>query len=260
MSIHPTAIIESGAELGDNVTVGPFSYIEDHVTIGANTTIGPHVTILKHTTLGTDCKVHAGTILGDLPQDVAFEGGESYAKIGNHCIIREGVTVNRGTKPGTTTVIGNDCFLMAFSHFAHNVKLGDGVTVANGSLLGGYAEVGDQAFISGNCGFHQFVRVGRLAMIGVAFVATKDVPPFCMTRPTSLNKVVGLNVVGMKRAGINGEGRAEVKQAFDTLYRSGFNVSQAVEKLRAMPPEGPAAEFCDFIEKSERGICACTTR
>lgn len=255
MNVHPTAIVDDGAELGENVTVGPFSYLQDKVIVGNGTVIGPHATILAHTTLGHNCSVHAGATLGGTPQDVGFEGVESYVKIGAHCIIREGVTIHRGTKANTTTEIGDNCFLMAFSHFAHNVRLGHGVIVANGALCGGYVEIGDQAFISGNCTIHQFVRIGSLAMLSGNSAASKDVPPFCMTRPVSLNTVVGVNVVGMRRAGMDSKDRREVKNAFSILYRSGLTVSEAVKKMQAECPHGPVLKICDFIRSSRRGIC-----
>jgi UDP-N-acetylglucosamine acyltransferase len=253
--IHATAIIEPGAEIGTDVTVGPYSIIENGAKIGDGCVIGPHVTVMQYTTLGPNCNVHAGAVLGDLPQDLGFGGGESFVKIGTKCVIREGVTIHRATKPGTTTEIGDSCFLMALSHFAHNVKLGNNVIVANSAFLGGYVEVGDRVFISGGVGIHQFVKVGRLAMIGGNGGISKDVPPFCTTKPVELNVVGGMNVVGMRRAGITPQERAQIKEVFKLLYRSGLNTKQAVEKIKAAFTTGPAMEFCSFIEQSKRGIC-----
>lgn len=258
--IHASAIIEPGAELGANVSVGPFSYIEAQTRIGDGCVIGPRVSILRYTTLGAGCEVHSGAVLGDLPQDLSFRGAESYVRIGDRCVIREGVTIHRGTKDGTTTEIGEACFLMGYSHFAHNVKLGARVIVVNGALLAGYVEVGDGAFISGNVVIHQFTRIGRLAILGGACGLNKDVPPFCMTRPLSLNRVVGLNVIGLRRAGVDAAGRLAIKRAFNLLYRSGLNVSDAVARLRGEWTGGPAIELADFIENSRRGICALSTR
>jgi UDP-N-acetylglucosamine acyltransferase len=146
--------------------------------------------------------------------------------------------------------------LMAYAHCAHNVKLGHSVIVANGALLGGYVEVGAQAFVSGNVIIHQFTRVGRLAMVGGGSGLSKDVPPFCTVRPVALNRVAGLNVVGMRRAGLAAEERAAIKRAFTILYRSGLNTTQARLQIQARFQEGPALEFCDFIDTSQRGICA----
>ena len=253
--IHKTAIIDPKAELGRDVTVGPFSYIEADVTIGDNSTIGPHVTILRYTSLGAGCQVHAGATLGDIPQDTGFANEVSYARIGANCLIREGVTIHRGSKPGTTTEIGDNCFLMAFSHFAHNVRVGEGVIVANAVLLGGHVEVGPKTFLSGNAAVHQFCKIGRLAMVGGLTGVSKDVPPFCSLRPNTLNGVTGINTVGMRRAGMTPQERSEVKQAFKILYKSNLNVSQAEERIRATFASGPALEFCTFIDQSTRGIC-----
>jgi len=260
VAIHPTAVIEDGARVGADVDVGPFAYIAAGAQIGDGCHIGPHTTIYGHTTLGSGCRVHAGAVLGDLPQDFGFEDGESFVRIGDGCAIREGVTVHRGSKPGTETVIGSRCMLMAFSHFAHNVQLADDVIVANGALLAGYVSVGPRAFISGNVAVHQFARVGRLAMLGGGAMISKDVPPFCTMRPAMENAVAGLNVIGMRRAGVSPADRAAVKRAFKLLYHSGLNVSQAQEQLGEQFSDGPAREIHDFIAESERGICGGTAR
>ena len=254
--IHETAIVGSGADIGKGVTVGPFSYIEDGSVIGDGSIIGPRVSILRHTTLGPCCEVHSGAVLGDTPQDTGFEGGESFLTVGANCTIREGVTLHRGTREGSATEIGDKCFLMAFSHCAHNVRLGKGVIVANGALLGGYVEVGDGAFISGNCLIHQFVKIGRLVMLGGGCGVSKDAPPFCLLAPMQINTVAGLNLVGLKRAGVSPAERKDIKAAFRTLYRSGLNAGDAERAIRESFPDGPVREMADFIERSERGICS----
>ena len=254
--IHKTAIIDPGAELGKDVEVGPFTVIEADVTIGDGSVIGPNVSIRPYTSIGSHCNVHAGAVLGGIPQDVNFEGGKSFVSIGANCQIREGVTINRGTQTDSVTEIGEECFLMAFSHFGHNVKLGHNVIVANGALLAGYVEVGDQVFISGNCVLHQFVTVGRLAMLGGGCGISKGVPPFCLVKPLEGNKILGLNSVGLRRSSLSKEERQEIKEAFKLLYLSGLNISHALEKIKSAFPSGPASEFSAFIEKSERGICS----
>jgi len=255
MSIHPSAIVELEAELGDNVSIGPFAYVDRETRIGENSVIGPHAVIYRYTTIGVGCEVHAGAVLGDSPQDVDFGGGWTGVQIGANTIIREGVTIHRGTKEGTSTIVGDNCFLMAFSHLAHNVVLGDGVIMANGALLAGYVEVGSGAFISGNAVVHQFTRIGRLAMVSGLAGVGKDIPPFCSVQGVRRNEVCGLNVVGMRRAGMGPEERKQVKAAFDVLYRSGLNITQAIERMKKEFPEGPAAEMWQFAEQSKRGIC-----
>ncbi|MCX6996290.1 MAG: acyl-ACP--UDP-N-acetylglucosamine O-acyltransferase [Kiritimatiellaeota bacterium] len=256
MSIHPTAVVESGAELGAEVRVGPFAYIQAGANVGAGCVIGPHAVIYRGTTLGPRVRIHAHVALGDWPQDLSFKDEESFVRIGADCVLREGVTIHRGTKLGTTTVLGDGCFLMANSHVGHNCQLGPRVILANGVLLAGYVQVGAGAFLSGNVLVHQFTRVGRLAMLQGGSAVSKDVPPFCMTHGLSGNFVGGLNVIGLRRAGLTPEQRLQVKRAFLLLYRSGLNVTQAVARIRQEVPEGPAWELCVFIEESQRGICA----
>jgi len=212
------------------------------------------VTILPFTTIGAGCAIHANAVLGDLPQDMAFKDAVSYVRIGANCTIREGVTIHRGTKPETETVAGEGCYLMANSHLAHNVRLGNQVIMANGALLAGYVEVGDRAFISGNAVVHQFCRIGKLTMISGNSALSKDLPPFC-TVMSSRNNITGLNVVGLRRAGYGAPDRLAIKRAFHTLYQSGLNVSQATAKIRAESPSGVVLEFCEFVEQSKRGIC-----
>ncbi len=255
MSIHSTAVVDPGAEIGPDVTIGPFSCIGPHTVIGARCHIGPHVNILPFTSIGPECRIHTGAVIGDLPQDTGFKWEDSSVRVGAKCTIREYVTIHRGTKGGTATEIGDGCFLMAMSHCAHNVKLGSGVILANGALLAGYVEVGDRAFISGHCLVHQFTRVGRMAMLSGGAGVSKDVPPFCTARSMSVNRIAGLNVVGMRRGGFAPEQRMELKSAFRLLYRSGLNVTQALERIRSALHSEPIKEFCSFVEASKRGIC-----
>jgi UDP-N-acetylglucosamine acyltransferase len=207
--------------------------------------------------MGRDCVVHAGAVLGETPQDLAFKPVPSTVEIGDRCVIREGVTIHRGTAEGSVTRTGNDCYLMANSHLAHNVTLGNQVILANGVLLAGYVEVGDRAFLSGNAVVHQFVRIGRLAMLGGLSGISQDVPPFCTTESGVVNRLAGLNTVGLKRAGIPPETRTALKQAFRILFRSGLTRTTAVADLRSgpdLPPE--VEEVLRFVEGSKRGVCS----
>lgn len=253
--IHPTAIIEPGAQLGADVRIGPLAYVAATAVLGDGCVLAPHAVVLDHTTLGAHCTVHSGAVIGDLPQDLSFGGEPSYVVTGDHCTFREGVTIHRGTKPGTTTRIGHRVFMMANTHAAHNCEVGDHVIMANGALLGGYVTVGERAFIGGNVGVHQFCRIGRLAMVGSMAFISKDLPPFCIAPSSQNSFVAGLNLVGLRRAGLNAAQRAQIKQAFSTLYRSGLNTSQARETLRADTGNPFAAEFADFIDRATRGLC-----
>jgi len=255
MSIHPTAVVDPGAVIGADVTIGPFAFIDRDTQIGDGCVIGPHSVILRYASLGRNCRVHACAVLGDLPQDLAFKDEPSYVKVGASCVFREGVTIHRGTKPGTSTVVGDSCFLMANSHLGHNVQLGNGVIIANGALLAGYVEVGERAFISGNAVIHQFVRIGRLAMLSGCSGIGKDVPPFCTTVGVCRNRISGLNVVGLRRAGIGPEERQAIRSTIKILYRSGLNVSQALARIKKEFTQPAVQEICAFIEASKRGIC-----
>lgn len=255
MRIHPTAIVEAGARIAEDVEIGPFCYVASTVEIGQGTQLVSHVTLLGHTRLGANCKVHSGAVIGDVPQDVAYRGDISYVHIGDRCTLREGVTIHRGTQSESVTHVGHDCLLMAYSHVAHNVNVGNYVTIANNALIAGYAHIGDSVFISGNCLVHQFTRIGRLAMLSGGTAIQKDVPPFCMTRSLSTNTIMGLNVVGLRRAGFSAQERQLLKRALDILYRSSLNTSQAVQYLREQMAHPLIQEFCDFISASKRGIC-----
>lgn len=260
MNIHTTAVIHPAAKLGTGIDVGPGAVIEAGAELGDGCVIGPNAVIRSFTTLGPGCRVHAGAVIGDTPQDLSFQDLASYVRIGARCVFREGVTVNRGTKENSETVIGNDCYLMANSHVAHNGRVGNNVILANGVLLGGYVEIGNNAFISGNAVIHQFCKVGRLAMVGGLSGISKDVPPFCMTHSVSMNTVVGLNIIGLKRNGFDSDQRRTVRQCFNALYREGLNVSQAVIQMKKQFT-GPAIdEFISFLESSKRGICKFAVR
>ncbi len=253
--IHKTAVINPSAKLGNNVSVGPYTTIDADTVIGDNCVIGPRVSIMPYTTVGSGCRIHSGAVIGDLPQDFSFKECESFVAIGDNCIIREGVTIQRGTKPGTTTSMGNNCMLMVYSHLAHNAKVGNDVVIANNSALGGYAELGDRAFVSAFVGIHQFCKVGRLAMIGGIASISKDVLPYSMIATNAANKLVGMNIVGIRRAGITAEERRMIKQAFKLLFYSGLNLDDAVVKIKNILPGTLADELCGFIESSTRGLC-----
>ena len=256
-SIHATAIVEEGAQLGVDVCVGPYAVISSHAKIGDGSRIAAHAVILGRTTVGQNCSVHAMAVVGDVPQDTAYEDGiESYVEIGDRTRIREGVVIHRGTSAGSSTRVGNDCLLMNHSHLAHNVVLHDCVAMAGSVQVAGYVEIGDGAFIGGAAAVHQFVKIGRLAMVGGGMMVAQDIPPFCIGKTGSLNLLNGLNVVGLRRAGIGSAGRKELKKAYHIAFRSDLNKEELLAKLRAEFSSSLVAELAEFIQNSKRGLCS----
>lgn len=242
MKIHPTAKIDPRAIVGDEVEIGPECVVQAHAVIE-----GP-------TILGAKNFVGYGAILGAPPQDFAFKDGtKTGLRIGEGNTFREYVTIHRGTKEGTATVVGNGCYLMVGSHLGHNVKLGDKVIIANNCLLAGYVEVGSGAVLGGGTVFHQFIRVGPLAMVRGGTRFGKDIPPYASADGENL--LSGINAIGLKRAGLKPEVRQEIRRAFKLLYRSGLNISQALEKSRATNWSPEARAFFDFVAASRRGVC-----
>lgn len=255
MLIHPTAIIDPGAEIGNDVEIGPYSVVAGDVRICDGCRIGPHVVVHRYTTLGPGCRVHAQAVIGDIPQDMAFKEVPSYTEVGAQCTIREGVTIHRGTEEGSKTVVGDRCLLMGAVHIGHDTRIGNDVIMANATLLAGHVDVGDRVFMAGGSAVHQFTRVGRLAMLGGGSGCSRDLPPFCTSKPHHTNRILGLNRVGMERAGMSAEERSEVKAAFQLFYLSGLPLPEAVAKLAEDYTAGPAGEFASFVKNTERGVC-----
>jgi UDP-N-acetylglucosamine acyltransferase len=253
MPIHPTAIIDSAADLDPTVEVGPFVIIEGPVRVGARTRIMASAHLSGRSIIGEDNEIHMGAVIGHAPQHLAYKGAPSGVRIGNGNIFREYVTVHRGYHEGQDTVIGDKCFFMAMSHVGHDSTVGSNVIMANGALLAGHTQVDDFANISGNVGVHQYVRIGRLTMIGGLSRVVKDVPPFMIVAANSL--VHGLNTVGLRRAGYDLQTRKQIKDAYRILYRSGLNVPQAVERLESeYAGVEPVQLLVNFIRNSVRGI------
>lgn len=250
--IDQRAAISPKATLGQNVSVAPFAVIEDDVVIGDNCSIGPYVHLSGHTTIGANTVIHAGANIGDLPQDLTYKGQLSYTDIGENCIIREYVTIHRGASEGSHTVIGNHVMLMAFSHVGHDTVIGDHVVIANATLLAGHVTVAPNAFISANVMIHQFVRVGRLAMIGGGNAIVQDIPPFCLYQWDS---VQGPNIIGLRRAGWNEITRNTVRAAIKTYFFEGLARPAAVAKIQAdYEPLPELDEFLEFVKTTKRGI------
>ncbi|HEX8371622.1 MAG TPA: acyl-ACP--UDP-N-acetylglucosamine O-acyltransferase [Chthoniobacterales bacterium] len=254
--IHPTACIDPTAQIADNVQIGAFCVIGAGVEIGEFCVLHPHVVVHSGVKMGRANTVHAGAVLGDVPQDLAFVASTlSYVVIGDRNVIRENVTIHRASRENGTTRLGDDCFLMANAHLGHDVVVGDRVILANNVLLGGHVTVGDRVFFGGSSAVHQHVRIGRLAIAQGLAGCSKDVPPFTMV--AEINLMSGLNTVGMKRAGFSPSVRAEIKSAFALIYRSGLNISQALAEAEKQTWGAEATEFFDFIlGESKHGICA----
>ena len=254
MSIHPTAVIDPRAEIDAEVEIGPYVVIEGPVKIQRRTRVMPHATIMGWTGIGEENEIHPGAVVGDAPQDKAYSGAESYLRIGDHNVFRELVQVNRGTAPGSSTVIGNHNYLMAGSHVGHNCNLGDHIVLANGALLGGYVEVGDRAFISGHCVVHQFVRVGELSLMRGLSGASRDVPPYSIV--DWQHTVRGVNVVGLKRVGLDERRIRALKEAFRLLFRKGRNLSLAIKEIEGNKDLSPEViALLEFVKSSKRGVC-----
>lgn len=254
MPIHPTAIVSPKAQLDASVEVGPYAIIEEHVTIGAGTVVGPHAYLTGHTTIGRDNRIHAGAVLGHEPQDLGFDRGtRSYLRIGDRNIFREYCNIHRGTQPESTTLIGDDCFVMAAAHIGHNCVVGNRVILCNCALLAGHVRVGDRAFVSGGVVIHQFTQVGRLAMISGNARVSMDVPPFTLV--AERNEVYALNLVGLRRAALPPATVAELKKLFRLYYLSGMTGTQALAQAEGRFQTPEAREFIAFVRESPNGVC-----
>lgn len=252
--IHPTAIIHPQAKLDPTVQVGPYAVIDAAVELGPHCVVGPHVYLTGHTRVGSHNQFHAGCVIGDAPQDLKYADAPTRLQIGAHNVFREHVTVHRSNQADEATVIGAHNFLMAHCHVAHNCVLGDRIILANGVLLGGHVTVQDRAFLSGNCLVHQFVRVGTLALMQGGAAISKDLPPF--TVGSRANTLCGLNIVGLRRAGIPASERLELKRLYHCLFREGRNLGEALRVAAAQFSTPSARQLIEFVAESKRGVCA----
>jgi UDP-N-acetylglucosamine acyltransferase len=253
MSIHPSALIGPKARLGAGVRIGPFCVVEDDVTLGDGCVLESHVVIRSGTTLGSNNRVFEGAVLGGLPQHVHLMEHPGRILIGSGNTIREHVTVHRPLEAEHQTTIGDHCLLMASAHVAHDCSIADNVIITNNAMLGGHVSVGARAFISGGVGIHQFCRVGSLAMVGGQAHIVKDVPPF-VTIDGQSGYVVGLNQVGLKRAGHGPDVILQLKAAYRLIYRSGLMWDEILRRLPQEFPGGLAAQFHPFLSSTTRGI------
>jgi UDP-N-acetylglucosamine acyltransferase len=257
--IHPAAFVDPAAELDSSVTVGPGAVIGAHVKIGAGTTVGPHAVIEGRTTIGRDNRIFQFASLGAIPQDKKYAGEPCELVIGDGNTIREFTTFNIGSPGGGgVTRIGNDCWIMAYTHIAHDCQVGDHATLANNTTLGGHVELGEWVTVGGLTGIHQFVKVGAQVMVGFASAVSQDVPPFMLVDGNPL-AVRGFNTVGLRRRGFSPERIAAVKQMHRLLYREGRTLEQARAAIDALAAEIPEAAqdvalMSGFLAAAERGI------
>jgi UDP-N-acetylglucosamine acyltransferase len=253
-NIHPTAVVDPGAQLGDDVVVGPYSIIGEHVTIGSGTRIGPHVVIVGDTRIGKDNSIVGQANIGGEPQDISYRGERSEVQIGDGNMIREFVTINRGTqKGGALTQVGSGCLLMACSHIAHDCWIEDKVILANNVMLAGHVHIGKGANISGAVGAHHFVTVGAYAYVGGMTRIEHDVPPYMIVEGRRC-RVRNVNFVGLQRSGFSEEDVESLRAAYRRLFRSGDPRSGVIEELKADPSTAPIVhKLVQSLEQTETG-------
>jgi UDP-N-acetylglucosamine acyltransferase len=252
--IHSTAVVDPSAKIGDGVFIGPHCIVDGNAEIDDGTRIDSQVKIGFGARIGKNCHIFHGAVVSELPQDLKFGGEDSITIIGDRTQVREFVTIHRGTKDRKKTIVGSDCLLMAYSHVAHDCIVGDHVILSNVVQLGGHVTVDDWAYIGGMAGVHQFGHVGEHSFIGGGYRCIQDVPPYILVSGEPL-KYKGLNVVGLRRHGFSNETINLLKEVYRLIYRSEFNISQALEQIQsAFEPQAEIQKIISFIQQSKRGI------
>lgn len=252
--IHPTAIIDESASLGSNVKIGPYSIIRENVYIGDNTIIGNHVNILPNVKIGTACHIFHASSIGEIPQDLKFEGEDTKTIIGDNTIIREYVTINRGTSESGETRVGSNCLLMASTHVAHDCILGDNVIMSNLTTLGGHVEIQNWVVLGGGVLVHQFTKIGEHAFIGGGFRVVQDVPPFILGADSPLT-YQGINSIGLKRRGFSPSDRKIIKEIYKVYFKLAANRNESIFKIeKEFPKSSVRDQILNFIKFSNRGI------
>ncbi len=254
--IHPLASVSPKAKLGDGIEIGPYAFIDDDVTIGDGTIIHPHATIFQYVTMGKNCEVFPGAVVGAIPQDLKFDGEVTYVQIGDRVTIRECATVNRGTKASGkgVTRIGNDTLIMSYSHVAHDCNIGNHCILVSYVGVAGETDIDDWAILGGNSMAHQFTKIGCHAMVGGCSRVIKDVPPYvlCGHEPISY---VGVNIVGLRRRGFSSDVIRTIKDIYETIYYSGYNIADGCAQVEASFPQSEERDnILNFIRASKRGI------
>ncbi|MBN1481492.1 acyl-ACP--UDP-N-acetylglucosamine O-acyltransferase [candidate division KSB1 bacterium] len=252
--VHPSAIVDKRATIGDNVTIGAFSIVEGDVVIGDGTSIASHTLIADGARIGQNCKIHKGAVVATIPQDLKFTFESSTFEIGDNTTVREFCTLNRGTKERGKSSVGRNCLLMAYVHVAHDCFIGNNVILANCVQVAGHVDIEDFVIMGGLTGIHQFVRIGQHAMVGGGLRVVKDVPPYILAMGEPL-QYGGINSVGLRRRGFTSDSLMIMKRAYRLLYRSKLNVSQAVERIKNEIEITPEIQnIIRFIEKADRGL------
>ena len=252
--IHRTALVDPTAHLGHDVSVGAYTIVGPRVTVGDRCALAAHVVIERNAKLGAGVKIGYGTVIGNDPQDLKYEGAETWVEIGDGTVLREYCTVNRGTTATGKTTVGERCFLMSYVHVAHDCAIGSDVIIANAVQMAGHVTVEDRAIISGLIGIHQFVRIGTFAFVGGGSRVNQDVPPYTKAVGNPVH-LYGLNSVGLQRAGFAPEVKLALKRAYRLLFNSDLTVSQGIARARSELPSIPEIEhFLRFIEGSQRGV------
>ena len=253
MAIHELAIVDPSAEIGADVAIGPYAIVEGNTTIGDGCVIESHAVIRSWTTLGKRCQVHPQAVLGGVPQDKKFHGEVSKLVIGDDNIIRESASIHRATGEGAASTMGNDNIFMAHCHIGHNCVVGDRTMISTYVGIAGFSEIEDDVVIGGQVGVHQYVRIGKLAMLAGHSAIRRDVPPFMMAEGEATS-IVGINTVGLKRHGVAPESREALRRAYKILFRSELNTSEALDRIVAEVPQTPeVAYLVDFVRRTARG-------
>ncbi len=255
MLVHPTAVVDPGASLGEDCDIGPGAVIEADVVIGDRCRIGPHAFIGRNTTLGTDNHLHIGAVVGHTPQDLSYDPSVvSFCRVGNGNTFREYSVVHRSAREGKATVIGDGSYFMNHCHIGHDVRVGDEAIIGASALLAGYVEIGNRVYLSGNTAVHQFCRVGRIGMLRGVSGVSMDIPPFCIA--DWHNTLRGLNKVGLRRAGVHRDTREALKEVFRMLFRSGDSLVDAMQAVEESDYHDVAEvrELLEFCRASKRGV------
>ncbi|MEH0157550.1 acyl-ACP--UDP-N-acetylglucosamine O-acyltransferase [Limibacter armeniacum] len=251
---YPLTNIHPDAKIGEGVVIEPFTTIRGNVEIGEGSWIGPNVTIMEGARIGKNCKIFPGAVISAVPQDLKFEGEDTTVVIGDNTIIRECVTINRGTSDKWETRIGNNCLLMAYVHIAHDCQIGDYCIFSNGVQMAGHVEVGDNVVVGGTTAIHQFVKIGTHAFVAGGSLVSKDVPPFIKAGREPL-RYCGINSVGLKRRGFDNDTIHEIHEIYRNLYNKGVNLSVAVKMVEEeMAQTDAREEVLTFLKNSDRGV------